>query len=143
MEKLKLPEFDFKIEGDKIHCIVRKKWVVLTPEEWVRQHFLSLLIHHLHYPKGMMRLEHTLFYFKQQKRSDITVLNGDGTVYLVVECKAPNVNLSERTVEQLATYNKVLDAEYLAITNGMRHYFWVKEAKGFVQLKTYPSAPGN
>ena len=138
MQPLKLPEFDYQTEGNKIFCLIRKKWVVLTPEEWVRQHFINLLVSHLHYPRGLFRLEQTMSYFKNQKRSDINVLDKEGNVFLLVECKAPSVKLDQKVTGQLATYNKVLDAKYLAITNGMTHFVWKREMKGFQQIRDFP-----
>lgn len=138
MQPLKLPEFDYQIEGNKIFCLIRKKWVAITPEEWVRQHFINLLVAHLGYPKGLFKLEQTMAYFKNQKRSDILVLDREGQVFLLVECKAPSVKLDQKVTGQLATYNKVLDAKYLAITNGMTHFIWQKEEAGFQQIRDFP-----
>ena len=112
---------------------------MLTSEEWVRQHFLNLLFAHLGYPRGMTRLENTMNYFKNQKRSDITILDRDGKVFLLVECKSSNVKLDEKVVSQLAEYNKVLDSEYLAITNGINHFVWKKSDAGFQQIREFPS----
>ncbi|MEO9482070.1 MAG: type I restriction enzyme HsdR N-terminal domain-containing protein [Ekhidna sp.] len=139
MQTLKLPEFDVKLKDDNVFCLIRKKWVFLTPEEWVRQHFLHLLIAHLDYPRGMFKLEHTMSYFKSLKRSDIIVLDREGGVFLLVECKAPDVKLDQKVLNQVATYNKVLDANYLAITNGMRHFIWQRTGDGLIQLKEFPS----
>lgn len=138
MQNLKLPEFEVKLKDKTIFCLVRKKWVVLTPEEWVRQHFLNLLITHLKYPKGMFKLEHSISYFKNQKRSDISVLDKEGEMFLLVECKAPSVKLGQKVLNQVGTYNKVLDSQYLAITNGMIHYVWEKGESGFNQIKNFP-----
>lgn len=138
MQPLKLPEFDYQIEENRIFCIVRKKWVVLTPEEWVRQHFLNLLFVHLGYPKGMTKLEHSLKYFRNQKRSDITILDKEGGVFLLVECKSPSVRLDQKVVSQVAEYNKVLNAKYLAITNGLNHFIWERNNEGLVQLQAFP-----
>ena len=112
--------------------------MVLTPEEWVRQHFLNLLIAHLGYPKGLFKLEHSMSYFKNQKRSDISVLDRDGNMFLLVECKAPSVKLDQKVLNQAAEYNKVLDSQYLAITNGMTHFIWEKGEAGFNQIKEFP-----
>ncbi len=143
MQALKLPEFDVKIKGHSIFCLIRKKWIVLTPEEWVRQHFLNLLITHLGYPKGMIKLEHTISYFKNQKRSDIVILDRDGNVFLLVECKSVNVKLDQKVVNQVAEYNKVLDAKFLAITNGLRHFIWEKKGDEFHQMKEFPAYNGS
>ena len=77
-------------------------------------------------------------YFKNQKRSDILVLDREGQVFLLVECKAPSVKLDQKVTGQLATYNKVLDAKYLAITNGMTHFIWQKGEAGFQQIRDFP-----
>ncbi len=139
MHPLKLPEYEPRIKKDEIFCLVRKRWVALTPEEWVRQHFLNLLIEHLDYPRGMIKLEHSIRYFKNLKRSDITVLNREGGVFLLVECKSYKTRLSEQTVVQLSQYNKVLDSKYLAMTNGMKHFIWQKEEAGFEQIASFPN----
>lgn len=138
MQPLKLPEFDYQIEGKNIFCLIRKKWVTLTPEEWVRQHFVNLLISYLGYPKGLFKLEQSLTYFKNQKRSDIAVLDKEGNVFLLVECKAPSIKLDQKAMRQVAAYNKVLDAKYLTITNGMVHFVWKKENMGFQQIRDFP-----
>ena len=139
MQTLKLPEFEANINGNTIFCLIRRKWIILTPEEWVRQHFLNLLITHLGYPKGMMRLEQTLSYFKNQKRSDILVLDSQGSVFLLVECKSTDVKLDQKVLNQVAAYNKVLDSQFIAITNGLNHFIWKKEGDGFRQLSKFPS----
>jgi len=139
MQALKLPEYEPRIQGDEIFCLVRRKLVALTPEEWVRQNFLNLLIEHLSYPRGMIKLEHSLTYFKNMKRSDITVLDREGEVFLLVECKSHKVKLSKQTVVQLSQYNKVLDSKYLAISNGLKHFIWEKRENGFEQMDVFPS----
>ncbi len=139
MQPLKLPEFDCRIEDNQIFCIVRKKWVALIPEEWVRQHFLNLLISHLGYPKGLTRVEHTISYFKNKKRSDIVILNQEGNVHLLVECKSSKIKINQNIMKQIAEYNKMLNAKYLAITNGLTHYiFEQKETDRFEQLANFP-----
>lgn len=139
MQPLKLPEYEPRIQGDEIFCLVRRKLVALTPEEWVRQSFLNLLIEHLSYPKGMIKLEHSLQYFKNMKRSDITVLDREGSVFLLVECKSHKVKLSQNTVSQLSEYNKVLDSKYLAISNGLKHFIWKRGEEGFEQINVFPT----
>ena len=139
MQPLKLPEYEYQLDGNRIFCLIRKKWIVLTPEEWVRQHFLNLLINHLSYPKGLMRLEQSLTYFKNQKRSDIAVLDKVNGIFMLVECKAPSISLDQKVVTQLAEYNKVLNSKYLAITNGMKHFIWEKKEGIFDQITEFPN----
>jgi len=141
MQPLKLPEFDYQIEANQIFCSIRKKWVALTPEEWVSQHFINLLVKHMSYPKGLFKLEKTMSYFKNQKRSDIVVLDREGGTFLLVECKAPSVKLDQNTLMQVAEYNAILDASYLAITNGLTHYVWQKKNQVFQQIKEFPVYP--
>ncbi|MEP5614307.1 MAG: type I restriction enzyme HsdR N-terminal domain-containing protein [Cyclobacteriaceae bacterium] len=139
MQLLKLPEYNPRVQGDEIFCLVRRKLVALTPEEWVRQSFLNLLIEHLSYPKGMIKLEHSIHYFKNMKRSDITVLDREGSVFLLVECKSHKVKLSQKTVSQLSEYNKILDSKYLAISNGLKHFIWRRGEAGFEQINAFPT----
>ncbi|MEQ9405772.1 MAG: type I restriction enzyme HsdR N-terminal domain-containing protein [Cyclobacteriaceae bacterium] len=138
MSLLNLPEFEPRIREGEIFCLIRKKWVALLPEEWVRQHFLNLLTQHLNYPKGMIQLEHSMQYFKNQKRSDITILDKEGRVFMLVECKSYKVKLTQKTVNQVSEYSKVLDAAYIAISNGLRHFIWVRREDGFEQEKDFP-----
>lgn len=105
-----------------IFDVVRKKYVVLTPEEWVRQHFVHYLIHTLGYPRSLMRVESGLHYNRMARRSDIVVHRRDGTPWMVVECKAPKVSLSPSVFEQVAVYNQSLRAVYAVVTNGLVHY---------------------
>lgn len=145
MQKLNLPECDLKVkdeEGNRfVFDIIRKKYVVLTPEEWVRQHFIHLMINHLRYPKSLIKLESGLTYFKSGKRSDIFLLDRSGNPFLVVECKAPDINLKKEAVNQAAVYNKIIKAPYLAITNGMKHYIWAFDAENYRSLEQFPEFP--
>jgi hypothetical protein len=128
LPELKLPSFEARIEWKENHehiwDIVRKQWIVLTPEEWVRQHFIHLLIEKLDYPRSLFKVESTLTYAQKTKRSDIQVLRPDGKVHLLVECKSPSVKLGENTLRQVAEYNKTLQSSHLAITNGLKHHVW-------------------
>lgn len=139
MQPLNLPEFDISVRGEEVLCLVRKKWVALTPEEWVRQHFLNLLINHLGYPKGLMKLEHSLTYFKNQKRSDVSIMDQEMGVFMLLECKAASVKIDQKVVNQISEYNKVLDSRYLVISNGLKHFIWEKMENGFKQIQTFPN----
>jgi len=138
MQQLNLPDFEAKTNGQDIFCLVRKKWVALTPEEWVRQHFLNLMINHLNYPKGLMKLEHSLHYFKNVKRSDVTILAKEGGIFLLLECKAPTVKIDQKVINQISEYNKVLKARYISISNGIKHFIWEKEDEAYRQLPEFP-----
>ncbi|WP_339786431.1 type I restriction enzyme HsdR N-terminal domain-containing protein [uncultured Imperialibacter sp.] len=101
-----------------IYDLLRRKYLVWTPEEAVRQQMVSYLIDELHYPKGLMSIEAGLHYNKRQKRTDLVVYDNNGKPHILVECKAPDVKLSRETIFQVSTYNKELDANILVITNG-------------------------
>lgn len=138
MQKLNLPEFELKLRDQEVFCLVRKKWVFLTSEEWVRQHFLNLMINHLAYPKGMMRLEHLMAYFRSLKRSDVIILSKNVGIFLILECKAPSVKINQKVINQVSEYNKVLKARFIAVSNGMNHFIWERREGEYLQLKTFP-----
>lgn len=126
MEELNLPRFQFKVKetekGRLIWDEFRKKYVVLTPEEWVRQHFLKFLNGHLGYPKSLLKTEFEIKYNKLKKRPDIVAYDNYGSALMVVECKAPEVKISNDTFQQASIYNQILKARFLVITNGMDHF---------------------
>ena len=126
MYKLNLPSFNIKIkqEEDKhyVYDILRKKFIMLTPEEWVRQHFVHLLINHYKYPKSLIKLESGLKYNKLKKRSDIIVFDRTGKIFLIVECKSTDIAISQKVFEQVTMYNDTLKANYIAVTNGLKHF---------------------
>ncbi len=103
---------------EEIFCIIRKRWFVLSPEEWVRQNFLLYLIHDLHYPASLIAVEKQLMVGELKKRFDIVVYSGNHQPYLIVECKARNVPLSEKVLHQALRYNIPVRALYIVITNG-------------------------
>lgn len=126
MHKLNLPLAQLDIvenEGKSyVFDIIRKKNILLTPEEWVRQNFLHFLIYSLHYPTSLCALERGLKYNKLYKRSDITVYDRLGNVFMVIECKAIHIKISQSTFEQAANYCYVLKSSYMVVTNGLQHY---------------------
>lgn len=144
MTPLSLPSFEHKIteiEGKSaIYDVVRKKYIVLTPEEWVRQHVIHLLINHLGYGKSLMKVESGLKYDKLDKRSDILVYDRQGKPFLLVECKAPEVKIDRKAITQATIYNKTLKSPYVAISNGINTFcFQVDWKTGeTVQLKSLP-----
>lgn len=126
MDSLNLPPFDYKVKNVDgkpfIFDLIRRKFVALTPEEWVRQHFINLLITHYRYPRALFAIETGLKYNNLAKRTDIMVLGNDGLPFLLVECKAPFVSVGEATLAQIGRYNFTLRPQYLAVTNGFSHY---------------------
>jgi hypothetical protein len=123
---LNLPQYPLEVKTSGAQELVfdkiRKKYVVLTPEEWVRQHFLNYLIYDLTYPKSLIRIESGLVVNNLGKRTDIVVYNQAIEPFLLVECKASRVHLNEKAMEQLAIYNRTMKAEFLVLTNGLKHY---------------------
>jgi len=131
---LNLPAADLKLakEQDDIYVydIIRKKNILLTPEEWVRQHFIHYLIQSYKYPKSLFKVETGLQYNTLLKRSDIQIYNRQGSVFMLVECKAFSIPLSEQTLKQASAYNKTIEAEWIVITNGLQHYAFQRELEG-------------
>jgi len=143
MHSLNLPTYTFKFrkheEVDFIYDKIRNKYILLTPEEWVRQHLLMFLIHHLGYPKGLIKVESGLVYNKRVKRSDIIVYNNLGMPTILVECKSPKVAISQSTMEQVAMYNKTLKARIIVLSNGLVHYtFKIGENGELINLSEIP-----
>jgi predicted type IV restriction endonuclease len=134
MIQLNLPAITPKLKKDQgkvwIFDIIRKKYVVLTPEEWVRQHFVHHLIQNHHYPKSLFRIEGSLAYNQMQKRSDILIRDREGKPWMLVECKSASIKLTQKAFNQISVYNMTVGATFLAVTNGMVHYCWHAPAMG-------------
>ena len=126
MEQLNLPAINCKTRETQgqteIFDIVRKKYVLLTPEEWVRQNFIHYLIDVKGFPKSLMAVEYSLKLNKMKKRADIAVFGTKGQPLLVVECKAATVKINQKVFDQVARYNMTLKVKYLLVTNGLEHY---------------------
>lgn len=133
MVKLNLPDYAFRMQksdkGIQIFDAIRKKFVALTPEEWVRQNFIRYLIEEKKYPSSLIAVETGLTYNKLKKRCDITVHNRKGEAWMLIECKAPEVKISQETFNQVATYNMAgkNTTLHLAVTNGLNHYCCILE----------------
>ena len=126
MENLSLPAYDFRytIKEDKkyIFDIIRKKYVVLTPEEWVRQNFIRYLIEEKGYIQSLVRVEMFFKLNRLAKRADIALFNRNGQPKVLVECKSPKVTISQVVFEQIARYNLSFKVDFLIVTNGLQHY---------------------
>lgn len=124
--QLNLPPYPFKIkledETAYIFDEIRKKFLVLTPEEWVRQHLIQYLTGHKHYPRSLIRIEGGLKLNTLQKRTDLLVYNPAGEKILMVECKAPSVKISQETFHQIARYNRIHRVNLLLVSNGLQHF---------------------
>ena len=127
MQELNFPTYQFRIKSSEntkyIFDIIRKKYVVLTPEEWVRQHTVHFLVFEKKYPKSLIAIEKQLKVNNLIKRFDLLVFNKKGLPELIVECKSPKIKISQDTFDQIARYNLELNANYLAVTNGLQHYY--------------------
>ena len=123
---LSLPIYKLKLKvvEEKTHIfdVVRKKYLLLTPEEWVRQNFIHYLNKEKKYPLGLMGVEQMVKYNSLKTRADIVLYNIDGNPNIIVECKAPEVKITQDTFYQIAKYNSQLKVQYLIVTNGMKHY---------------------
>lgn len=126
MQELNLPFYQFKLkkEGGRLQIFdaIRKKYVVLTPEEWVRQNFMQYLIQEKQFPQSLMAVEAGLKINQLKKRTDLLVYDKSGLPFLMVECKAPEVKITQSTFDQIARYNIVFRVKYLVVTNGLEHY---------------------
>jgi len=126
MNNLNLPQYPIKIKEEQgkkyIFDSIRKKYLVLTPEEWVRQNFVQYLVQDKGYPSTLISIEKGLKLNELQKRADILLYNENGTPLLLVECKAMKVNINQETFAQVARYNSVFRVPYLIVTNGLDHY---------------------
>jgi len=113
-----------KAEGKRtlIFDSIRKKYVVLTPEEWVRQHLIHYLITEKEYPAMLISVETPLMYARMNKRSDVLVNDRNGQPLMLVECKAPEVAITQKVFEQISIYNLTIQAPCLMVTNGLQHY---------------------
>jgi len=127
VQKLNFPKYQFRFKSNEnktlIFDIVRKTFVILTPEEWVRQHVLWNLITEKKFPLSHINVEKQIQLNKTIKRYDIVVFNPNGSIKIIVECKAPKIPITQKTFDQIAQYNLVLNAEYLMVTNGLKHYY--------------------
>ena len=126
MKALNLPPYQFKLKKQwlrtQIFDSILKKYVVLTPEEWVRQNFLQFLIQDKKYPASLIAVEAGLKYNQLQKRMDVLIYSKQGPPYLMVECKAPEIKINQDVFDQIARYNMVFKVKYLVVTNGMHHF---------------------
>jgi hypothetical protein len=126
MIQLNFPAFRFAIrtvgEKQEIFDPFRKKYVSLTPEEWVRQHTIQFLVNSLNVPASLMVVEKSLVLNKMKKRADVLVYGNSGMPVMLVECKSPGVKISQKTFDQVARYNMVFKVQYLFITNGLEHF---------------------
>ena len=142
---LNLPktELQIKQKGEKLYvnCLIRKKAILLTPEEWVRQHLIAFFIKELSYPQGLMSVEKNIKYGDLDKRWDLAVFNTNQDCFLLMECKAPNVKITKTVFEQSLLYYKKLQADYLVMSNGLNHVIMKKNKSSnqFEKIDVFPN----
>jgi len=125
MNGLSLPKYNIKVRENKgrrqIYDFLRRKYVALTPEEWVRQHFVHYLSEHLGYPKGLMGNEIALHVGEKRLRCDTVVYDRSLRPVMIVEYKSPEVELSQGVLDQALAYNALLRVDYIVVSNGLQH----------------------
>lgn len=143
--ELNFPSFDHKIKYENgvsyIWEPIRQSWIALTPEEWVRQNLIRFLTDELSYPAGLMQSERKITVGNISKRFDLVVMDKYLNPWLICECKAPSVNITQQVMEQAAIYNSELKCPFLAVTNGMKHYCYEIDFKNgdFKNVGNFPS----
>ncbi|WP_372756476.1 type I restriction enzyme HsdR N-terminal domain-containing protein [Mariniflexile sp.] len=141
---LNFPKFSFRFKNSEnkisIFDCIRKKFVILQPEEWVRQHCILYLMQMKHYPISLINIEKELIVNGLKKRYDIVVFNPNGSIHLIVECKSHEITINQNTFDQIAQYNRTLQATYLMVTNGLNHYYCQMdfEEQRYIFLKDIP-----
>lgn len=151
MERLNLPTYSFNIklieQRKYIFDFIRKKFVILTPEEWVRQNFLRFMVEEKKYPASLIAVEMEFKLNNLSKRSDAVIYNKKGLPFLILEFKAPDIKINQKVFDQIARYNMKFNVEFLIVSNGLDHYcckidyekqnyFFFKEVPEFKQIKT-------
>jgi hypothetical protein len=138
--KLNFKSYNFTTKQEEgntlIFDIIRKKYIVLTPEEWVRQHLVNYLIEDIGVPKGLISVERAFIFNGMQKRFDVCVANNRGELELLIECKAPHVKLDNKVLVQAGVYQKNLGVKKIFLSNGIQHIFleWNAITNGFEQI---------
>jgi type I site-specific restriction endonuclease len=144
MQSLNLPTYLFKLKSgpgrNLIFDEIRKRYVTLTPEEWVRQNFIKYLICEKAYPAALISLEKHFRYNMMEKRSDIVVYDRKANPVLIVECKSPIVKINQAVFDQIALYNLKFKVPFLIVTNGMHHYCcrYTEENGSYIFLEEIP-----
>lgn len=129
---LNLPQHPLDVREDRgkrqVYDPIRRRYVLLTPEEWIRQNFVQFLVHDRDCPQGLMSIEYPFQFEGRQRRADIVVSDRDGKPLVLVECKASSVAVGQAVFDQIARYNQVVGARMLVVTNGLVHYCYTIEA---------------
>lgn len=144
MIQLNLPPFDIKLRGTRqspqILDVLRHRYVALTPEEWVRQHFVHFLIEHRNFPAALLANEIQLKVAGKTLRADTVLYNKQMRPIMIVEYKAPNIAITQKVFDQITAYNMLLHVDYLVVTNGLQHYIFCisQDGKKYLPLEDVP-----
>ena len=142
MLKVVFPTPEFKLEKregkEYIFDKIRKQWIVLTDEEWVRQNFIQYMVQEMKYPESLIAVEKEIQLGELKKRFDILVYNKEHQPWMLIECKAQDVTLDEKVFEQVLRYNISLPSSFLIITNGDYTFAWKKEGDSLIILDKIP-----
>lgn len=142
MIKIEYPAYDFKIKKENnaeyIFDSMRKQWLLLMPEEWVRQNFLRYIVQVKKYPSSLIAIEKEIYLGELKKRCDIVVYNRNALPWMIIECKEMNVTLNSKVLEQVLRYHITLPATYLVITNGSYCFGFEKREGKFYEIDELP-----
>ncbi len=142
MIKIEFPKEQLKLRQkprtNEIFDAIRKKWLVLTPEEWVRQNILQFLLLKCNYPESLIAIEKEIKLGELRKRCDIVVYNRNSEPWMIIECKEMNVTLSQKTIDQILRYHITLPAKFLIISNGSYCFGFEKKDGQFMQIDNFP-----
>ena len=126
MTQLNLPSYEFRTTQKEGRTLIfdayRRRWVKLNPEEWVRQHFVRYLVEEKKYPAALMAIEHSLQINRQDFRADAVIFSTSRKPLLIVECKAPEVKITQKVFDQIVRYNFQFQVDFLIVTNGLSHF---------------------
>lgn len=143
MLPLNFPQPDFSVrknnEQPQIFDRLRKLWVKLTPEEWVRQNVLQMMLEELNFPSSYISVEKEIQVGQLKKRFDLLIYDASHQPWMLVECKAPEVALSQKTAEQMLNYQQVLQTKYMVITNGNTAMGWEYHAQKLQEMHIWPA----
>ena len=145
MQQLNLPKYNFKLKERSENDILifdelRKKYIVLTPEEWVRQNFVKWLIREKEYPASLIAIEYEFKLNSLSKRCDVIVFSKKGNPIIIIEFKSPDIKINQEVFDQVLCYNMNFDIDYIAISNGLIHFLLKKNKKSdkYEQLTEFP-----
>ena len=138
---LVFPAYPYKVKKNegKLYIFeeISKKYRLLTPEEWVRQHCIHFLVHSLSYPASLFQIEGGMKVDKLHRRTDIRIYKPSGEVFMIIECKAPQVEINLATLQQISQYQKTQQAHYLVITNGLNCHIFNKSSEVLADFPPY------